>query len=135
VNVAFWLFLAGAVLLIVGGLLATTVTFEGARRAIASSVDDDGVRSYLVVYRGMGVGAILAGGGLAFLAGRARGGDARFRRATVALALVTVVLLGVIAMFARVGQFFVLLALVPILVAVVLLARPTASTWYSGGAG
>ncbi|MBS1695236.1 MAG: hypothetical protein JST91_23775 [Actinobacteria bacterium] len=130
VDVAFWVLLAGAVMLILGGLLATTVTFDAARRAITSSVDDDRVRTYLVVYRGMGVGAILAGGALAFLGGRARRGDPRYRRALLALALATVAVLGVIAVLAGVAQAVVLLALVPILVSVVLWTRPAAGAWY-----
>jgi len=133
VSVAFWLLLAGAVLLIVGGLIAATVSFDVVRRAFDQSMTDAQVHSFLLIYRATGVGAILTGCGLAFLAGRARRGDARYRRAVIALALVALVILGVIAVVAGVGQPIVLFGLLPILVAVVLLTRPAVSAWYRDG--
>ncbi|WP_193044470.1 hypothetical protein [Mycolicibacterium baixiangningiae] len=130
VEIAFWALVAGAVLLIVGGLLAATVTFETARSAMDPEVTNEKVRDYLTVYRGMGIGAVLAGAGLAFVAGRARRGDAKFRRATVALALAIAVVLVMLAAGAGVGQPMTLLALLPIVVGTVLLTRRSAAGWF-----
>lgn len=133
VEIGFWALVAGAVLLIVGGLLAATVTFETARSAMDADVTNEKVRDYLTVYRGLGIGAVLAGAGLAFVAGRARRGDAKFRRATVALSLAIAVVLVMLAAGAGVGQPVTLLALVPIAVGTVLLTRRGASDWFESG--
>ncbi|BBY17884.1 hypothetical protein [Mycolicibacterium litorale] len=130
VEIAFWTLVGGAVLLILGGLLAATVTFETARSAIDSEVSNEKVRNYLNVYRGMGIGSVLAGAGLAFVAGRARRGDPKFRRATVGLALAIAVVLLMLAAGAGVGQPMTLLALVPIAVGTVLLTRRSAAGWF-----
>jgi NAD/NADP transhydrogenase beta subunit len=130
VDAAFWCFVGGAVIMIVGGLLAATATYDAARAAIPSEMSDDRVRSYLTVYRLTGIGAVLAAGALAFLAGRARRGDGRFRFALLgmAFALVAVVLL----MATRVGvaQPLILLGLLPVLVGAALMTRPAARAWY-----
>ncbi|MFS0898329.1 hypothetical protein [Mycolicibacterium litorale] len=133
VDIAFWTLIGGAVLLILGGLLAATVSFETARSAIDPEVTNDKVRNYLTVYRGMGIGAVLAGAGLAFVAGRARRGDPKFRRATVALALAIAVVLLMLAVGAGVGQPMTQLSLVPIAVGAVLLTRRSAAGWFEQG--
>ena len=129
VDIAFWSFIAGAVIMIVGGLMASTATFEAAREAISPSVGDDQVRNYLTVYRVSGVGSVAAAAGLAFLAGRTRRGDARFRLATLGLAVAIVVVVAVLAVGVGVAQPLVLLALLPVIVGAVLLTRPAARTW------
>ena len=93
-------------------------------------VSDERVRNYLMVYRSIGYGAVVAGAALAFLAGKARGGDSRFRMATLALAfsLVGVVLL--LAVGLGVGQALILVAALPILVGAALMTRPSVRTWY-----
>ncbi|MCG7596515.1 hypothetical protein ACXYX3_03215 [Mycobacterium sp. C3-094] len=130
VDAAFWCFMGGAVIMIVGGLLSATATFDAARLAIPAEVSDERVRNYLTVYRLIGVGAVLAAGALAFLAGKARAGDSRFRMATLALAfsLVGVVLL--LAVGFGVGQPLILVAALPILVGAALMTRPHARAWY-----
>ncbi|AFM15443.1 hypothetical protein Mycch_0625 [Mycolicibacterium chubuense NBB4] len=130
VDVAFWCFIAGAVVMIVGGLLAATASYEAARAAIPASVGDDQVRSYLTLYRGLGVGAVVVAGALAFLGGRARRGDARFRLATLGLAFATVVVVGLFALGVGVAQPLILLSLLPILVGAALFTRPAARAWY-----
>jgi fatty acid desaturase len=130
VEIGFWVLIAGAVLLILGGLLAATVSYETARSAIDVEVSDAQLRSYLTLYRGMGIGSVLSGGALAFLAGRSRRGDARFRRATVALALVIALLLVLLAAGLGVGQPVMLLSLVPIAVGTIMLTRPSAAAWF-----
>lgn len=130
VEVGFWMLIAGAVLLIVGGLLAATVSYDTARSAIGAEVSDDRLHSYLTFYRGIGIGSVLAGGGLAFLAGRARRGDARFRRATIGLALAIAVVLIFLAAGAGVGQPVILLSLLPIAAGTVILTRRSANAWF-----
>jgi heme/copper-type cytochrome/quinol oxidase subunit 1 len=131
VEIAFWALVAGAVLLIFGGLLAVTVTFETARTALTDQMTNDQVSQYLTVYRGVGAGSIVGGGGLAFVASRARRGDAKFRRATVGLSLAIAVVLILLAAGAKVGQPVTLLALVPIAVGTVMLTRGGANEWFA----
>ena len=130
VDVAFWCFLGGAVIMIVGGLMAATATFEAARSSIDPTVSDEQVRTFLTVYRVSGLGSVVAAGALAFLAGRARRGDARFRLATLGLAFAAVVVVGLLAFGIGVAQPLVLLSLLPILVGAALLAVPAVRTWY-----
>jgi hypothetical protein len=108
VTAAFWCWLAASLLLIVGGLIAATVS------------------ALPMVYRGGGVITVLAGAGMAFLAGRTRSGDTRYRRAAVALSLAIVVL---VALCAVVGVVHVLtlLAVLPLIAGTVLITRPAAS--------
>jgi hypothetical protein len=131
VDVAFWLLLVGAVMLLVGGLLAATMAFDTIRSAAPASVSDAQLHSYLAFQRAAGAICVLSGTGLAFLAGRMRRGDARFRRATVVLALVTVVLVALVAVFAGV-HILALLGLLPIIAGTVLLTRPAAAGWFAG---
>lgn len=130
VDVAFWCFIVAAVVMIVGGLMASTASFEAARAAIDPSVGDDEVRSYLTVYRVSGMGAVVAAGILTFLAGRARRGDARFRLATLGMAFAIVVVVGLLAAGVGVAQPLILLSLLPVLVGAVLLTLPAARIWY-----
>lgn len=130
VDVAFWCFLGGAVVMIVGGLMAATASFEAARPTIASTVSDEQLRSFLTVYRVSGLGSVVVAAALAFLAGRARRGDARFRLATLGLAFATVVVVGLLAAGIGVAQPLVLLSLLPILVGATLLAVPSVRSWY-----
>ena len=107
VTAAFWCWLVASILLIVGGLLAASVGLP-------------------TVFRGAGVITAFAGAGLAFLAGRSRTGDTRFRRAALALALTIVVLVALCAVFGVV-HVLTLLAVIPLIAGTVLMARPAAS--------
>ena len=84
---AFWLWLAGAVLLVLGGLQAAMLNFDTVDSSTGGGVSDDQVRSYLLFFRGTGVLCILLGIGIGYLARRTRSGDSRYRRATVTLSL------------------------------------------------
>ncbi|ADT97425.1 Uncharacterised protein [Mycolicibacterium gilvum] len=130
VDLGFWCFMAGAVIMIVGGLMAVTATFEAARSAIPDTVSDDQVRSYLTIYRGTGFGAVLGAGALAFLAGRARRGDARFRLATLALTFAAVVVIGLLALGIGVAQPLILLGLLPAVIGALLFVQPSAREWF-----
>jgi heme/copper-type cytochrome/quinol oxidase subunit 1 len=130
VEVAFWVLIAGAVVLIVGGLLAATTSYDTARAAISAQVSDERLRGYLTFYRGIGVGSVLAGAALAFVAGRARTGHPKFRRATIALSMAIVVVLVLLAAGAGVGHPVILVSIVPIVIGTMLITRRTASAWY-----
>jgi hypothetical protein len=107
VTAAFWCWVVASILLIVGGLLAASYALPA-------------------VFRGAGVITALAGAGLAFLAGRTRTGDTRFRRAALALALTIVVLVALCAVFGLV-HVLTLLAVIPLIAGTVLMSRPAAS--------
>ena len=110
VNAAFWCWVVAALLLIVGGLIAASVDLPA-------------------VFRGAGVRTALAGAGLAFLAGRSRAGDVRFRRAALALSLAIVVL---VALVSAVGvvHILTLISVIPLMAAIVLIIRPAAAAFY-----
>ena len=109
VTAAFWCWIVASILLIVGGLLAASISLP-------------------TVFRGAGIVTALAGAGLAFLAGRSRNGDTRFRRAALALALTVVVLVALCAVFGVV-HVLTLLAVIPLIAGTVLMTRPAATSW------
>ena len=119
---AFWLLAVGAVLLMLGGVMAATVGFDALRRAAPPTVSDQSVRNYLRLYRGAGVLFALAAAALAGFAARARAGDARYRRAATALALAIVVVVAIAAVFAG-THILALLSLLPIIAGTLMLNR------------
>lgn len=135
VDAAFWCFIGGAVIMIVGGLLAATATYDAARAAIPAQMSDDRVRTYLTVYRLTGIGAVVAAGALAFLAGRARRGDGRFRFALLGMAFALVAVVLLMAVGVGVAQPLILLGLLPVLVGAALMTRPAARAWYDRADG
>ena len=86
-----------------------------------------------VVYRGSGALTALAGAGMAYVAGRARTGDDRFRRAAVALSMTIVVLTSLLAVSALllggVVAMLTLTAVFPLIAGTVLMTRPAAASW------
>jgi peptidoglycan/LPS O-acetylase OafA/YrhL len=110
VTAAFWCWVVASILLIVGGLLAASVS------------------ALPMVYRGGGVVTALAGAGMAFLAGRTRSGDTRYRRAAVALSLVIVVLVAIVSVLGGAVHVLTLLAVLPLIAGTVLITRPLASS-------
>jgi len=124
-NPGFWSLVAGAVLLLAGGLFTATIDFGYLRQIAQESVSDQAVRDALLQYRGIGGLCVLGGALLLGLALRARNGDPRVRRATIALALTIVVLIGAGAGLG-VGGIHVLslLSLPPIIVGALLGSRP-----------
>lgn len=113
VTAAFWCWVVASLLLIVGGLIAASVALPA-------------------VYRGAGVVTALAGAGMAFLAGRTRNGDSRFRRAAVALSLAIVVLVALTAVFGVV-HMLTLLAVIPLVAGTMLITRPAAASSFDDG--
>ncbi|CRZ16299.1 hypothetical protein [Mycolicibacterium neworleansense] len=108
ISFSFWL--VGAVLLIVGGLIAASVSWPSAESTL---------------FRGVGALTALAGAGMAYLAGRARSGDARYRRAAIALSMAIVVVVGLMAAFSLAPvHILTLLALLPLIAGTGLSAMP-----------
>ncbi|MGV0578547.1 hypothetical protein ABQE57_06925 [Mycolicibacterium elephantis] len=103
VTAAFWCWAGAAVMLMVGGLLTASVSLPA-------------------VFRGAGVVTAVAGAVLAYLAGRSRSGDNRFRRAAVALAVVTAAWVGLSAALGVV-HLLTLLAILPLIAGAVLITR------------
>jgi hypothetical protein len=112
VTAGFWSWTAAAVMLVAFGLL------------LAFSPD-----SLPSLFRGMGALFAASGLGLGFLAGRARLGDARFRRAAIALSLAVVVVLAIFALYSR-GPVWLLIMILT-MVGAVLMMRPPAQQWYA----
>ncbi|MDT5014496.1 MAG: hypothetical protein QOD39_656, partial [Mycobacterium sp.] len=111
VTAAFWCWVVASVLLVTFGLL---VVFS---------------RGDLpMLFRGAGALFALSGLGLGYLAGRARLGQSRFRRAAVALSLAVVVLLSIFALMSH-GLAW-LLVMILAMVGAVLMMRPTAQHWF-----
>jgi hypothetical protein len=105
VTAGFWCWVVASVMLMVGGLIAASVGLPKP-------------------YRAAGVMTVVVGGAMAFLAGRVRsGGDARFRRAAVALSLTIVALVALVSAFGVV-HIVTLLAVFPLLAGAVLVTRP-----------
>jgi len=130
VTTAFWLLIVGAVLLMAGGLMAATVSFDALRQSHPATVSDQALRNLLRLNRGVGILFAIGGVALAWMAARARDRDPRFRRATVALGLTIVVLVAVASVYG--GSILALLSLVPIVVGTLLLSRPNIVEWYAG---
>lgn len=132
VMVAFWLLIAGAVLLLLGGLLTAATGFDTLRQDVPASVSDESLHSYLRLYRGVGVLFCVAAVALAALAARARDGDPRFRRAVMAMGLALVVLVAIVDVVFGRSFIFALMSLLPIIAGVMVLNRPAVSDWFAG---
>ncbi|MCB0939449.1 MAG: hypothetical protein KDB72_04330 [Mycobacterium sp.] len=130
VTAAFWLLVVGAVLLLAGGLLSVTINFDTLRHAAAPSVSDQAIRDFIRLHRAAGVACAMAAVGLSALVVRTRAGDPRFRRATIALGLVTIVLVALIAVFVG-THILALLSLLPIIAGTLLLTRPPVVEWFN----
>ncbi|WP_454788378.1 hypothetical protein [Mycolicibacterium lutetiense] len=109
-TISFSCWLVGAVLLIVGGLIAASVSWPSAESTL---------------FRGVGVLTALAGAGMAYVAGRSRSGDVRHRRAAIALSMAIVVVIGLMAALRLAPvHILTLLALLPLIVGTGLSALP-----------
>ncbi len=106
VTAAFWCWVVASVMLMLGGLITASVNLPA-------------------LFRGAGILTVAAGAGMAFLAGRSRTGDVRFRRAGVALASAIVVFVALLAL-SGVVHFVTVLAVLPLIAGAVLISRPAA---------
>jgi hypothetical protein len=116
VDVAFWCWIVAALLLIVGGLITASVSIAG----------------FPLVVRVAGVLSVVIGAAVAFLAGRSRNGDVRFRRALIALTLALIVVIGLgSALGLLVVHILTLVALLPLIAGMVCITRPDAAAWFA----
>lgn len=128
VSVAYWIWVVCAAVMVLFGLLATTTSVDAIRGRHGSDVD-----AFVWLLRGIGVGSVVFGVVIGFLAAPVRAGDRRLRALVVvlcgvfALAAVAVVAIGVLAP---------VLLVIPILLSVasVLVYREGAREWFEPGA-
>lgn len=131
VTTAFWLVLAGSVLLLAGGLLGLSSAIGTPRSAFSAELSDSEVSSIVTMRGGISALLLLTGLVLSFLAGRARNGDLRFRRAVVWLSVVLVALVFVLALLAPFAIApLALFGVVPVAIGATLFMRPAASDWF-----
>jgi hypothetical protein len=120
VTAAFWCWVVASLLFIVGGLMAASVHIP-------------------VVYRGFGALTAIAGAAMAYVAGRTRTGDDRFRRAAIALSLTMVVLTSLLGastvLLGGVVATLTLVAVFPLTAGTVLITRPAAVGWFQASEG
>src|ERR1700722_2854714 len=108
----------------------TMVKYSDLRHAYPASVPDSDVRSLYDYYRFVGIIGAVLGMAIGYFAGRTRRGNKRFRRGTIALSVVGVVLvLAAKVLLGGVGLLAVL-AVIPLLLAVVAATREPASEWF-----
>lgn len=128
VSAAYWLWLASAVLLIVVCMIALTLPADQIRASFTTGgATDEQIDSFLTVFRGLGVIFGVVGLAVGLMSGPVRGGDRRFRRALVALSGAVALLL---TFSALVFPFVLLVITVALVVAAVLVYRPSAREWF-----
>lgn len=131
VNIAFWLVLAGSVLLLAGGLLGLSSAIGTPREAFSADLSDSEVRSIVVMRGGVSALLLITGVVLSFLAGRARNGDLRYRRSMVWLSVVLAALVFLLTLLAPFSVTpLALFGVVPVAIGATLFMRPAASDWF-----
>lgn len=132
VTIAYTLWLVAAVLLILVALLTLTVPVDQLRTSLAGQgATASEIDSYLSMIRVVGVVSGLLGLVLGFLAGPVRAGHARLRRVLVIVSLVVALLLAAVVFVLVLFQELLAVALV-LVVACVLVYRPSAREWFAG---
>ncbi|MBM4593766.1 hypothetical protein GS454_10930 [Rhodococcus hoagii] len=128
VSVAYWIWVLCAAVMVLLGLLAATTSADAIRGRLDSDVD-----SFVWLLRGIGIGSVVFGVAIGFLAAPVRAGDRRLR--TVVAVLCGVFALAVVAMVA-IGVVAPVLLTIPVLltVASVLVYREGAREWFEHSA-
>ncbi|NKR27197.1 hypothetical protein [Prescottella equi] len=128
VSVAYWIWALCAAVMVLLGLLAATTSADAIRGRLDSDVD-----SFVWLLRGIGIGSVVFGVAIGFLAAPVRAGDRRLR--TVVAVLCGVFALAVVAMVA-IGVVAPVLLTIPVLltVASVLVYREGAREWFEHSA-
>ncbi|WQB73591.1 hypothetical protein SCD75_17590 [Prescottella equi] len=128
VSVAYWIWVLCAAVMVLLGLLASTTSADAIRGRLDSDID-----SFVWLLRGIGIGSVVFGVAIGFLAAPVRAGDRRLR--TVVAALCGVFALAVVAMVA-IGVVAPVLLTIPVLltVASVLVYREGAREWFEHSA-
>lgn len=114
VTIAFWLWLASAILLVAYGLFVVTVRLHGPAPFL----------------RATGVILILTGAALGFLAGRARTGNWRYARAAVALSMALVIFLSILLAIQMLGLLVAPVVLFLIGASALVMRSTTGLAWF-----
>ena len=134
VTVAFAVWVLGAVLVVLLGLISLTFPADSLRTQLTETGGEpDAVESVITVLRTVGVLEIIVGLAIGFLAGPAcRRGDPRFRRALTVLSIVFgLVLLGSVTVGFAIVPLLATLGAILFFVACVLVYRPSAAPWFA----
>ncbi|PTR31244.1 hypothetical protein C8K36_101271 [Rhodococcus sp. OK519] len=128
VSVAYWIWVLCAAVMVLLGLLAATVSVDAIRGRLGSDAD-----AFMWLLRGIGIGSVVFGVAIGFLAAPVRAGDRRLR--AVVVVLCGVFALAAVAMVA-IGVLAPVLLVVPILLSVasVLVYREGAREWFEQSA-
>ncbi|KAA0022358.1 hypothetical protein [Antrihabitans cavernicola] len=130
VSVAYWLWLAASVILVLFGLLALTSSGDAIRQQLVDNgVKPDNTDSFLVLLRGVGVGSLIVGIVTGLLSGPVRSGDPRFRRALVTLSGVFA-LLQIAAVLLGLSPAFLLIVPLLLVSAGILVFRQSSALWF-----
>ncbi|WP_278313604.1 hypothetical protein [Lolliginicoccus levis] len=124
VTAAYWLWFAASAVLVLMGLAWLFVDIETLRSEQPDLQEPGRLRDLLRMFGGI---ALAAGIFIAYVAGRVRKGEPRFRRALVAFSIM--IILYEAATFPLAGMF-ALLVIVPLAAACFLVYRPTAQPWF-----
>ena len=125
VTAAYWSWFAASAVLVLMGLAWLFVDIDTLRSEQPGLQDPGGLRDLLRMFGGI---ALAAGVFIAYVAGRVRKGEPRFRRALVAFSIMIVLYQA--ATFPLAGMF-ALLVIVPLAAACYLVYRPSASAWFA----
>lgn len=131
VTVAYFLWLAAAVALILLALLVLTAPVDQVRDALAAQgTTESDIDSYLSTVRVVGVVSAVLGLALGFLSGPMRAGHPVFRRLLVILSVVVTLLLLLVVLGLQLFQELLVVALI-LMAASALVYRPAAREWFA----
>jgi uncharacterized membrane protein HdeD (DUF308 family) len=127
VEAAYWSWVVAGALLIVGGFVTLTASFNSLRAVAAKTISDEEIRQVVNFDRAAGSVWVVAGAAVAYYAFRVRKGDMRSRRVALIFSIVLAVLL---AVFALSSTGMIWLAIIVLLItAATLVMRPAARKW------
>jgi uncharacterized membrane protein HdeD (DUF308 family) len=127
VEAAYWSWVVAGALLIVGGFVTLTTSFNSLRAIAAKTISDEEIRQVVNFDRAAGSVWVVAGAAVAYYAFRVRKGDKRSRRVALIFSIVLAVL---VAVFALSSTGMIWLAIIVLLItAATLVMRPAARQW------
>ncbi len=131
VTVAYVLWLAASVALILLALLVLTAPVDHVRDALATQgTTEADIDSYLSTVRVVGIVSALFGLAIGLLSGPMRAGHPVFRRLLVILSVVVTLLLLMVVLGLQLFQQLLVVALI-LMAACALVYRPSAQEWFA----
>ncbi|GGC74458.1 hypothetical protein IEU95_16195 [Hoyosella rhizosphaerae] len=127
VSAAYWLWFAAAVVLILMGL---GWLFVDEATILAADPNFQNPGQLVDLMRMYGGIALVSAVFVAFLAGRMRRGDARYRRSLVAFSVVLSIF-QIMSIWLVGAGFFAIAVVAPVVAASILVYRPAAKSWFS----